>query len=94
MARSVEQQYALAEVSQHQLDATYLTATGQAVMQALAIASARAQIATVDTILAQDRDNFNLVQTAFEAGSATRKDILSAQSQIANDMTMLPPLQQ
>jgi len=29
----VEQQYALAEVERHQLDAAYLTVTGQAVME-------------------------------------------------------------
>ena len=33
VARSVEQQYALAEAEQHQLDAAYLAVTGQAVMQ-------------------------------------------------------------
>ena len=48
VARSVEQQYALAEVERHQLDAAYLTVSGHgAVLQTLAIASARAQIATV-----------------------------------------------
>jgi NodT family efflux transporter outer membrane factor (OMF) lipoprotein len=94
VARSVEQQYALAEVERHQLDAAYLTVTGQAVMQTLAIASAHAQIATVESILAQDRDNLRLVQTAFDDGSVAREDVVSAQSQIANDMTLLPPLHQ
>jgi NodT family efflux transporter outer membrane factor (OMF) lipoprotein len=94
VARSVEQQYALAEVERHQLDAAYLTVTGQAVMQTLAIASARAQIATVETILVEDRDNLRLVQTAFDNGSVAREDVVSAQSQIANDMTLLPPLRQ
>jgi NodT family efflux transporter outer membrane factor (OMF) lipoprotein len=94
VARSVEQQYALVDVERHQLDAAYLTATGQAVMQTLAIASARAQIATVETILAQDRDNLRLVQTAFDNGSVSREDVVSAQSQIANDMTLLPSLRQ
>ena len=94
VARSVEQQYALAEVERHQLDAAYLTVTGQAVMQTLAIASARAQIATVEAILAQDRDNLRLVQSAFDNGSVAREDVVSAQSQIANDGTLLPPLRQ
>jgi NodT family efflux transporter outer membrane factor (OMF) lipoprotein len=94
VARGVEQQYALAEVERHQLDAAYLTVTGQAVMQTLAIASARAQIATVETILAQDRDNLRLVQTAFDNGSVAREDVVSAQSQIANDTTLLPSLRQ
>jgi NodT family efflux transporter outer membrane factor (OMF) lipoprotein len=94
VARGVEQQYALAEVERHHLDAAYLTITGQAVMQTLAIASARAQIATIETILVQDRDNLRLVQTAFDNGSVAREDVVSAQSQIANDMTLLPPLRQ
>jgi len=94
VARSVEQQYALAEAERHQLDAAYLAITGQAVMDMLAIASARAQIATVETILAQDRDNLRLVQTAFDNGSVAREDVVSAQSQIANDMTLLPSLRQ
>ncbi len=94
VSRSVERQYALAEVARHQLDAAYLTVTGQAVLQTLAIASARAQIATVETILAQDQDNLRLVQSAFDNGSVAREDIVSAQSQIANDMTLLPPLRQ
>jgi NodT family efflux transporter outer membrane factor (OMF) lipoprotein len=94
VARGVEQQYALAEVEQHQRDAAYLTVTGQAVMQTLAIASVRAQIDTVETILVQDRDNLRLVQSAFDNGSVAREDVVSAQSQIANDMTLLPPLRQ
>jgi NodT family efflux transporter outer membrane factor (OMF) lipoprotein len=94
IARGVEQQYALAEVEQHRLDAAYLTVTGHAVMQTLAIASVRAQIATVETILAQDRDNLRLVQSAFDNGSVAREDVVSAQSQIANDMTLLPSLRQ
>src|SRR5580700_7487178 len=94
VARGVERQYALAEVERHQLDAAYLTVTGQAVMQTLAIASARAQIETVEAILEQDRSNLRLVQTAFDNGSVAREDVVSAQSQIANDMTLLPPLRQ
>src|SRR6202050_2257640 len=94
VSRGVERQYALAEVQRHQLGAAYLSVTGQAVMQTLAIASARAQIESVETILVQDRDNLRLVQTAFDNGSVSREDIVSAQSQIANDMTLLPPLRQ
>ena len=94
VARGVEQQYALAEVEQHQRDAAYLAVTGQAVMQTLAIASVRAQIDTVETILVQDRDNLRLVQSAFDNGSVAREDVVSAQSQIANDMTLLPPMRQ
>ena len=69
VARGVEQEFVLhyqPKVKRHQLDAAYLSVTGQVVMQTLAIASARAQIATVETILAQDRGNPILEETAFD----------------------------
>jgi NodT family efflux transporter outer membrane factor (OMF) lipoprotein len=94
VARSVERQEALADIERYQLNAAYLTVTGNAVMQVLAIASARAQIATVDTILSEDNDNLRLVQTAFDNGSVSREDVVSVRSQIANDTTFLPPLRQ
>jgi NodT family efflux transporter outer membrane factor (OMF) lipoprotein len=94
VARSVERQYALVDSSRQQFNAAYLSVTGQAVMQAIAIGSAHQQISMVETLLAQDRDNLKLVQGAFEAGSVARIDILSAQSQIDSDMTLLPPLRQ
>ncbi|VTU37257.1 efflux transporter outer membrane subunit [Variovorax sp. PBL-E5] len=93
-ARSVEQSRALAAYQRRQLDAAHLAVAGNAVMQALRIASLRAQVATVDAILAQDRENLKLVQTAFDAGSVSRLDIVSAQSQLASDTTLLPPLRQ
>lgn len=94
VARSVEQRYALAEYQRQQAGAAYLAVSGNAVMQALRIASLRAQIATVEAILAQDRENLKLVQLAFAAGSVSRLDIVSAESQLANDATQLPPLRE
>jgi NodT family efflux transporter outer membrane factor (OMF) lipoprotein len=94
IGRSIEQQQAQAEASHQQLNAAFLSVSGQAVMQAITIASLRAQIATVETILDQDRDNLRLVRTAFEAGSVARIDVVSAESQIASDSALLPPLRQ
>ena len=94
IARSVEQQQAQAQAARQQLDAAFLSVSGQAVMQTITVASLRAQIATVETILEQDRDNLRLVHTAFEAGSVARIDVVSAESQIASDSALLPPLRQ
>lgn len=94
LARRVEESRANADVAQHQLEAAHLTVTGQAVLQSLAIASIRAQIATLDKLIAQDRDNLKLVQTAYDNGSVARIDVLSAQSEIVDDLTLLPPLRQ
>lgn len=92
--RAVEQQQALAEAQAYQLQAAQLSLTGNVAQQALLIASTRAQIATLEDLLIEDQKNLMLVQTAFDAGSVTRVDVLSAQSQLANDQTLLPPLRQ
>lgn len=92
--RAVEQQRAQADYQAFQLQAAYLSLTGNVAQQALAIASARAQIAAAEQLLEEDRKNLSLVQSAFAAGSVTRVDVLSAQSQLANDQTLLPPLRQ
>jgi len=94
IARTIEQQEAEADAAREQLAAAYLAVSGQAVLQTLTIASLRAQIASVDAILEQDRDNLRLVRAAFEAGSVARIDIVSADSQIASDSALLPPLRQ
>jgi len=92
--RQVEQQTALAEVQRYELAAAYLSLTGNAVIQAIAIASAREQINAVSDIIAVDQQNLELVQIEQEAGKAAMTDVLSAQSQLAADRALLPPLTQ
>ena len=93
-ARSVEQQYALAEYQRQQLNAAYLMVAGNAVLQSLRIALLQGEIGTVEAILEEDRQNRKLVEVAFEAGSVSRVDVVSAESQLASDATLLPPLRQ
>lgn len=93
-ARSVEQQYALAEYQRQQLNAAYLMVSGNTVLQCLRIALLQGEIATVEAILEEDRENQRLVQVAFEAGSVSRVDVVSAESQLASDATLLPQLRQ
>ncbi len=80
------------EAQRHEAEAATLALTGEVVMQALGVASARAQIESVEALLADDREDLRLTQDAFDAGSGTRVDTLSARSQLANDETLLPPL--
>lgn len=90
--RTIEQQRALEQAQQQELQAAALAVSGNVAMQALAIASAQAQLEALEAVLGDDQRNLQLVQDAFNAGSATRVDILTAQSQLANDQTLLPPL--
>jgi NodT family efflux transporter outer membrane factor (OMF) lipoprotein len=92
--RRVEQQEAVAQFQEYQLDAAYLTLTGNAVTQALNTASARAQIKAVESIIADDQRNLQLVRSELAAGEATQIDVQSAASQLAADRTLLPPLRQ
>jgi NodT family efflux transporter outer membrane factor (OMF) lipoprotein len=92
--RQVEAQQALADTSEYQLAAAYLSLTGNVAVQAITIAGLRAQVATVEQILDDDRKNLDLVNTAFAAGTASQVDVTTAESQLANDRTLRPPLRQ
>src|SRR6185437_14902025 len=72
----------------------YLTLSGGVVTQAMIAASAQAEIDAVGELLAEDRRNVDLVRTAFENGSVSRVDVVTAQSQLASDETLLPPIRQ
>ncbi len=92
--RSIEARQALAEVKRHEVDAADLSLTGNVVLQSVAIASARAQIAAVQAVIDEDTRNVELVRKALQEGSVGRVDLLSAESQLAQDQTLLPPLHQ
>lgn len=92
--RAVEQQRALAEMQGYQLDAAWLTLTGNVVNEALTIASTRLQIATTEELIASDRKNLSLTEREYELGAAARTDVLTAESQLAVDLTSLPSLHQ
>ncbi|HML09407.1 MAG TPA: efflux transporter outer membrane subunit [Stellaceae bacterium] len=92
--RNVEAVSAQADVSDYQLAAAYLSLGGNITAQAITIAGLRAQIKTVNQILADDERNLNLVKTAQSGGTATMVDVTTAQTQLDNDRTLLPPLRQ
>lgn len=92
--RLIEQRGSLAELQRHRFDAAYLTLTGDVARQALLFASAQAQIEAVDKILADDRRNLELVSIGHRYGSATQVDIALVKTQLAQDETLLPPLEQ
>ncbi|MEJ2360667.1 MAG: efflux transporter outer membrane subunit [Gammaproteobacteria bacterium] len=92
--RRVEQESALLAYQHYQLAAAYLTLTGNAVTQAITIASIRQQISTVNDIIKDDEHNLKLVKLKYRAGKAARSDVLSAESQLANDQVQLPSLKQ
>ncbi|MBD9564049.1 efflux transporter outer membrane subunit [Pseudomonas sp. PDM09] len=92
--RVVEGQQALTDLQKHRYEAAYLTLTGDVTRQALLLASANAQIQAVQELLANDAKNLDLVQRARQSGSTTQIDVSLAETRLAQDRTLLPPLAQ
>jgi len=92
--RQIEEQTALAQFERYELAAAWLSLTGNAVMQAVNIASAREQIDALKDVISADLHDLELVQIEQEAGKAATTDVLSAQSQLAADRALMPPLEQ
>ena len=92
--RALEETKAYGDYQKVELDAAYLSLTANVVAQALSVAAARAQIEVVQDIIANDQRNVDLVQTSLDDGQATRTQLLTAQTQLATDKTLLPELHQ
>ena len=93
-ARRVEQSAALVEYQRAQRDATCLSLVGNTVLQAVSLASATEQMGAVGDIVAADQRNLELVRISALAGKTANLDVLTAESQLAADRALLPPLQQ
>jgi NodT family efflux transporter outer membrane factor (OMF) lipoprotein len=92
--RALEETQAYEDYRKEELEAAYLSLTANVVAQALSVAAARAQIEVVQDIIANDQRNVDLVQTSLDDGQATRTQLLTAQTQLATDKTLLPELHQ
>jgi NodT family efflux transporter outer membrane factor (OMF) lipoprotein len=94
VARSIEERRALFEYQRQELRAAQLALAGNVVGEAIELASAAERIRAINELLEEDRRNLKLVQTSLAAGNTTRVDVLFADSQLANDETLLPPAAQ
>jgi NodT family efflux transporter outer membrane factor (OMF) lipoprotein len=94
ITRSIEERKALEQYQRSELDAAQLTLTGDVASEAVIIAATRGEIRAAAELLSEDRNNADLVQTAFVNGSVSKLDVLTAQSQLAGDQALLPPLYQ
>ncbi len=92
--RKVERQQALAEYQGHEFEAMVVALSGNVVSQAVTLAAVNAEIAAVQRILLADEKTLSLVRATFDAGAATRMDILEAESRLTEDHALLPPLKQ
>jgi NodT family efflux transporter outer membrane factor (OMF) lipoprotein len=92
--RSVEQQKALMQLQRYELAAAWISLSGNAVTQSIAIASLRAQIQAIEDVVGDDARSLDLVERKFDAGKVARSDVLTARTQLASDLAQLPPLRE
>jgi NodT family efflux transporter outer membrane factor (OMF) lipoprotein len=92
--RSIELAAADSDVQQEALRAAQLGIASDTVFEGLLIASTRAQVDVVDSVLASDQRTIDLVQSRLAAGAASDQDLTTAQSQLDRDRTLLPTLRQ
>ena len=92
--RNTESARARVEAQAHQLDAAYLTLTGQIATQAALVAAVHAEIAAVDAMQAADQRDIALVRSAQRVGGVAEEARVNADAQSAADAALRPPLEQ
>ena len=92
--RNREDAQARVESAQHQLDAAYLTLTGQIATQAALVAAVHAELVTVDAMQTSDQRDIALVRSAQRVGGVAEEARVNADAQSASDAALRPPLEQ
>ena len=91
--RELEALQAGIDFQRFQIEATYLSLTGNIATTAFREASLREQIrATRDIVNSQERQ-LQLVEKQFELGAISRSDVLAQRAQLAQTRANLPPLE-
>ncbi len=90
--RQVEALGAQAEYERYALEAAYLSLTANLVTAAITEASLRAQLAATQEIADSQRQQLDITQRRFDAGGASRADILQQQAALQSTLASLPAL--
>jgi NodT family efflux transporter outer membrane factor (OMF) lipoprotein len=91
--RAVENLDAITEQQLFQLEAAYLTLTGNVVTAAIQEASLRGQIAATERIIAIERHALDILKRRLQFGQAAQADVLQQDAALAAVEQLLPPLQ-
>ena len=92
--RTIEGIVARGESIARRGDAAALTLTGQVATAAVQTAGLKAEIAAVEAMIADDKQTGDLVRKAEAAGGEAEGARVGAQTQLARDEALLPPLRQ
>ncbi|HEU0117126.1 MAG TPA: efflux transporter outer membrane subunit [Alphaproteobacteria bacterium] len=91
--REVEELSAQEDYQRFQLEAAYLTLTGNIVTAAIQEASLRGQIEATKTIVEDEEKQLQTVQTQFDLGAVNKAAVLSQQANLQQTRATLPGLE-
>jgi NodT family efflux transporter outer membrane factor (OMF) lipoprotein len=83
-----------ADAQARELDAAYLTLTGQVVEQALIIGDATIQIRNLEAVVASDEEDLAMARQAESAGGGAHVQIAEIEGQLAQDRAAIPAQKQ
>ncbi len=91
--RQLEDARAMAAAQGYRAKAAYLTLTGNVAMQAVQIATLRAQIAAVRSVIDEDQKNIDFIKKLEAGGAAAPAAQVSARAEMVQDQAQLPDLE-
>ena len=91
--RELETLLSQVDYQRFQIEGAYLTLTSNIVTASVKDASLRAQISATREIAAAEEKQLDIVEKQFQLGGASRSDVLSQQTQLAQTRATLPPLE-
>jgi NodT family efflux transporter outer membrane factor (OMF) lipoprotein len=94
LRRTTEDYEARAQAEEQRARAAYLTLSGNVAMAAVRIATLRAEIAAIQSVIDGDAQNLDFVRKAEAAGGAAPAALVSARAQMVQDQAKLPDLNQ
>ncbi len=94
LRRQIEAQKAQMDYEFFELQAAYLTLTSNIVTTAITAASLQAQIDATRELIQLQVDQLAIVKRQFDLGGASKADVLTQETQVAQTRATLPPLQQ
>lgn len=93
VTRELEALQSQVDYQRFQLEGTYLTLSANVVTTVVQEASLRARIKATREILSEEKKLYDLVQTQFQLGSASRANVLAQYAQLSQTRATLPPLE-
>ncbi len=91
--RALEASQAQADFQKFQVEATFLTLTGNVVTTAIQEASLRGQIKATQDIIKGQTEQLEVLRGQFNLGGVARSDVLAQEADLAATLATLPPLE-